>query len=375
MAGIYIHIPFCKQACNYCNFHFSTQQTNIPLIVESIISEAAIRKNYISEKVETIYFGGGTPSLLTDLQIENIYLALHKYFEIDEQIEITLEANPDDITEVKLQQWKKIGINRLSIGVQSFAAADLQWMNRAHDNTMAIDSLLLATKYFENISIDLIYGTPTLTDAQWIQNIEKAIALNIPHLSCYALTVEPKTALQIMIEKEQVIDVDTDQQARHFDLLLEVLESNGYEQYEISNFSKPNFRSKHNSSYWQGKSYIGLGPSAHSFNGNSRQWNVSNNALYLQSIAKGIPPFEVELLTRTQQQNEYIMTSLRTKEGIDLLKLQHQFGELQTNKLLQQASKFINENLLVQTNHFLHLTNKGKFMADGIAADLFVETS
>ncbi len=375
MAGIYIHIPFCKQACNYCNFHFSTQQTNIPLIVESIISEAAIRKDYISEKVETIYFGGGTPSLLTDLQIENIYLALHKYFEIDEQIEITLEANPDDITEVKLQQWKKIGINRLSIGVQSFAAADLQWMNRAHDNTMAIDSLLLATKYFENISIDLIYGTPTLTDAQWIQNIEKAIALNIPHLSCYALTVEPKTALQIMIEKEQVIDVDTDQQARHFDLLLEVLESNGYEQYEISNFSKPNFRSKHNSSYWQGKSYIGLGPSAHSFNGNSRQWNVSNNALYLQSIAKGIPPFEVELLTRTQQQNEYIMTSLRTKEGIDLLKLQHQFGELQTNKLLQQASKFINENLLVQTNHFLHLTNKGKFMADGIAADLFVETS
>ncbi len=375
MAGIYIHIPFCKQACNYCNFHFSTQQTNIPLIVESIISEAAIRKNYISEKVETIYFGGGTPSLLTDLQIENIYLALHKYFEIDEQIEITLEANPDDITEVKLQQWKKIGINRLSIGVQSFAAADLQWMNRAHDNTMAIDSLLLATKYFENISIDLIYGTPTLTDAQWIENIEKAIALNIPHLSCYALTIEPKTALQIMIEKEQVSDVDTDQQARHFDLLLEVLESNGYEQYEISNFSKPNFRSKHNSSYWQGKSYIGLGPSAHSFNGNSRQWNVSNNALYLQSIAKGIPPFEVELLTRTQQQNEYIMTSLRTKEGIDLLKLQHQFGELQTNKLLQQASKFINENLLVQTNHFLHLTNKGKFMADGIAADLFVETS
>lgn len=375
MAGIYIHIPFCKQACNYCNFHFSTQQKNIPLIIEAIISEAAIRKDYISEKVETIYFGGGTPSLLTDLQIENIYLALHKYFEINEQIEITLEANPDDITEVKLQQWKKIGINRLSIGIQSFAATDLQWMNRAHDNTMAIDSLLLATKYFENISIDLIYGTPTLTDAQWIENIEKAIALNIPHLSCYALTIEPKTALQIMIEKEQVSDVDTDQQARHFDLLLEVLESNGYEQYEISNFSKPNFRSKHNSSYWKGKSYIGLGPSAHSFNGNSRQWNVSNNALYLQSISKGIPPFEVELLTRTQQQNEYIMTSLRTKEGIDLLKLQHQFGEVQTNKLLQQASKFINENLLLQTNHFLHLTNKGKFMADGIAADLFVETS
>jgi oxygen-independent coproporphyrinogen-3 oxidase len=375
MAGIYIHIPFCKQACNYCNFHFSTQQKNIPSIVEAIISEAALRKEYISEKVETIYFGGGTPSLLTDLQIENILLTLHKYFEKDEQIEITLEANPDDITEEKLQQWKKIGINRLSIGVQSFAEADLQWMNRAHDNTMAIDTLQLATKYFDNISIDLIYGTPSLTDAQWIENIEQAIVLNIPHLSCYALTVEPKTTLQVMIEKEQVSDVDTDQQARHFELLLEVLESNGYEQYEISNFSKPNFRSKHNSSYWQGKSYIGLGPSAHSFNGISRQWNVSNNALYLQSISKGILPIEVELLTQTQQQNEYIMTSLRTKEGIDLLKLQHQFGEAKTNKLLQQASKFIIENLLVQTNNFLHLTNKGKFMADGIAADLFVEGS
>jgi oxygen-independent coproporphyrinogen-3 oxidase len=373
MAGIYIHIPFCKQACNYCNFHFSTQQKNIPSIVEAIINEAAIRKKYINEKVETIYFGGGTPSLLTELQIKNILLALNNEFEIDESIEITLEANPDDITETKLQQWKKMGINRLSIGVQSFAAADLQWMNRAHNDTMAIDSLQLATKYFDNISIDLIYGTPTLTDAQWIENIEHAIALNIPHLSCYALTVEPKTALQIMIEKEQVSDVDIDQQARHFEILLGVLESNGYEQYEISNFSKPNFRSKHNSSYWQGKSYIGLGPSAHSFNGFSRQWNVSNNALYLQSISKEVVPFELEILTRTQQQNEYVMTSLRTKEGIDLLKLQHQFGESPTNKLLEQASKFMNENLLEKTNHFLHLTNKGKFMADGIAADLFVE--
>jgi oxygen-independent coproporphyrinogen-3 oxidase len=375
MAGIYIHIPFCKQACYYCNFHFSTQQKNIPSIVAAIISEAAIRKDYISEKVDTIYFGGGTPSLLTELQIENILFGLHKNFKTNEEIEITLEANPDDITEAKLQQWKKMGINRLSIGVQSFAAADLHWMNRAHNDTMAIDSLHLATKYFDNISIDLIYGTPTLTHAQWIENMEQAIALNISHLSCYALTVEPKTALQIMIEKEQVSDVDADQQARHFELLLATLESNGYEQYEISNFAKPNFRSKHNSSYWQGKSYIGLGPSAHSFNGISRQWNISNNALYLQSISKGIVPCEVEILTRSQQQNEYVMTSLRTKEGIDLLKMKHQFGEVQTNKLLLQASKFINENLLVQTNHFLQLTNKGKFMADGIAADLFVEGS
>ena len=225
MAGIYIHIPFCKQACNYCNFHFSTQQKNIPSIVASIISEAAIRKDYISEKVDTIYFGGGTPSLLTELQIENILFGLHKNFKTNEEIEITLEANPDDITEAKLQQWKKMGINRLSIGVQSFAAADLHWMNRAHNDTMAIDSLHLATKYFDNISIDLIYGTPTLTDAQWIENMEQAIALNISHLSCYALTVEPKTALQIMIEKEQVSDVDADQQARHFELLLATLES------------------------------------------------------------------------------------------------------------------------------------------------------
>ncbi len=373
MAGIYIHIPFCKQACHYCNFHFSTQQKQLPQMVKAIVQEAQLRKDYIQEQVATVYLGGGTPSLLSIDDLQWILEQLQTLFDIDNNAEITLEANPDDITEDKLLAWKAAGINRLSIGVQSFIEADLQWMNRAHDSKLAMASLQLAVQYFDNITIDLIYGTPTLSDEQWAQNIETALSLNIPHLSCYALTVEPKTALEKLIEKKQLENVDADKQARHFEILLTTLAQNGFEHYETSNFAKPGFRSRHNSSYWQGKHYIGLGPSAHSFNSVSRQWNIANNALYIKGIEQGMVPFEMEILTATQQLNEYIMTSLRTMEGLSLKKVKDRFGEEKGLAVLHRADKWIVLQQIVHQDGFLQLTAKGKFMADGIAADLFSE--
>lgn len=293
-------------------------------------------------------------------------------FLVDNNVEITLETNPDDITEAKLIAWKRIGINRLSIGIQSFVEADLQWMNRAHNSQQSINNLALIQQYFSNTTIDLIYGTPTLSNEQWIKNIDTALSFNIPHISCYALTVEPKTALEKLIEKNKLANIDTEKQAQHFEILVAKLTDAGFEHYEISNFAKPGFRSKHNSSYWQGKHYLGLGPSAHSFNGISRQWNIANNALYLKSIEQNIIPFEIEILTKEQQQNEYIMTALRTIEGISIQYIQANFGEQAINNLLNRASIHINNQSIQLNNNCLQLTNAAKFLADGIAADLFV---
>lgn len=371
MAGIYIHIPFCRKACHYCNFHFSTSASNISEMVNAIIKEAGIRRNYIHEKVETIYFGGGTPSLMTMDDVRLTIEALRQLFDIANDAEITLEANPDDITEEKLLQWKRIGINRLSIGIQSFFEEDLQWMNRAHNAEQAVSSLQLATKYFDNITIDLIYGTPTLTDEKWKQNVEQAISLNIPHLSCYALTVEPKTALDKLIQQKKKENVESEKQARHFELLMQWAKDAGYEHYEISNFAKPGYRSKHNSSYWQGKSYLGLGPSAHSFNGNEREWNISNNALYLKSIEKDVIPSEKEVLTETQKLNEYIMTSLRTIKGLSLRYIFEHWNETEAAAIRKDADAFIKEGTMVASNEHLILTDAGKLLADGIAAELF----
>ncbi len=373
MAGIYIHIPFCKQACHYCNFHFSTSATLKAVFVSSLQKEIQLRKNYLDESISTIYFGGGTPSILAISEISLILQELNDHWEIDATAEITLEANPDDITEEKLVAWKNIGINRLSIGVQSFFEDDLKWMNRAHSALQAIDCISLATKAgFDNLTIDLIYGTPTMSDENWQKNVALAISLNIPHLSCYALTVEPKTALEILIEKNAKANINTEAQARHFELLMQWMEVAGYEHYEISNFAKPGKRSKHNSSYWQGKSYIGLGPSAHSFNGYARQWNVSNNAFYIKSLNKNEIPFEEEILTKEQQLNEYIMTSLRTIEGISLEKIQNEFGEKFYSHVIQSYEKFAKSNDLIIDYNFLKTTIKGKLLADGIAADLFI---
>ena len=271
-----------------------------------------------------------------------------------------------------LPAWESIGINRLSIGVQSFVEDDLRWMNRAHSANQAMDSILLAQQFgFTNITIDLIYGTPTLTNEQWQNNVQKAISLGITHLSCYALTVEPKTALNKMIEQQKIPNIDSEKQAHHFELLMQCLEAAGYEHYEISNFAKPCHRSKHNSGYWQGKTYLGLGPSAHSFNGKSRQWNIANNALYMTSITQNTVPFEIENLTITQQINEYIMTSLRTLEGLSLKYIQQKWGNHVNTKILASSEQFIQQKNMILADNYLRLTQSGKLLADGISADLF----
>jgi oxygen-independent coproporphyrinogen III oxidase len=372
MAGIYIHIPFCRKACHYCNFHFSVSQNLLPQMINAICHEAALRNDYINEDIATIYFGGGTPSLCTVYDVRCLMDKMQAVFNLNADTEITLEANPDDINEEKLKDWKAAGINRLSIGVQSFLDEDLQWMNRAHNALQAYKSIELAIQNgFKNISIDFIYGTPSLTDERWLQNLETASQLNVPHLSCYALTVEPNTALQKMITLNKKENIDAEKQSTQFKLLMQWAAAKGYDHYEISNFAKPGFRSRHNSSYWHGKPYIGLGPSAHSFNGSSRQWNVSNNVLYIESIQKNIVPFEMETLTSTQKINEYIMTALRTHEGIELQHLKNLSEEKTVAAILDDAEKFIQQNLVERKNGSLILTPKGKLFADGIAGDLF----
>ena len=322
----------------------------------------------MQEAVETIYFGGGTPSLLEIEEVRQQIDVIKKNFKVNKNVEITLEANPDDINSEKLAGWKKAGINRLSIGVQSFFEEDLAWMNRAHNAQQAIDNLQMALEQFDNITVDLIYGHPLLTDEKWKKNVEKVISLNIRHLSCYALTVEPKTPLHKMIKEHKKEDVNPDIQSEQFLLLMHWLEEAGYEHYEISNFCKPGFRSRHNSSYWKIEKYLGIGPSAHSFNGSSRQWNVSNNHAYIDSIKKGRVPFEMEILTPVQQLNEYIMTSLRTMEGLDLEKIDYEYRE----KLNASSNKFIDGGLMRKQQNQLILTREGKLLADGIAAALFV---
>ena len=372
MAGIYIHIPFCKKACNYCNFHFSVNKQALPKMAEAIVAETVLQKHYLNEPIETIYFGGGTPSLLSADQLNQILAAIRQNFDVEKQVEITLEANPDDINVSNLQVWKLAGINRLSIGIQSFFEEDLLWMGRAHNADQAIECIELAQAAgFDNLSIDLIYGGPTLSDGNWKQNIKRAIQLNIPHLSCYALTVEPKTALAKKIKEQAVPNVDPEKQAEQFAILTELTQLAGYEHYEISNFALPTKRSKHNANYWQGKHYLGLGPAAHSFNGNSRQWNIANNSLYLTAIQQQQIPFEIEHLTQQQKINEYIMTALRTIEGINLAQLKTIGEQAAVERILKEANRFIQEaTMTLELNHLI-ITPKGKFYADGIAAELF----
>lgn len=371
MAGIYIHIPFCRQACHYCNFHFSTSLRYKDKITAAILREAELQNDYLgTETIETIYLGGGTPSLLSIEEIKIILKKIKQLHTQSSEVEITLEANPDDIGEDKLSGWKAAGINRLSIGIQSFFDEDLQWMNRAHTADEAKHSLHAAKTIFDNITIDLIYGTPHLTNERWKQNVETVLSFDIPHISCYALTVEPKTPLHKMIKQQKSPDVNPDKQSEQFLLLMRWMEEAGYEHYEISNFAKPGHRSRHNSSYWKGENYLGLGPSAHSFNGSTRQWNVSNNKIYTASVNAGKVPYEIEVLTLTQQINEYIMTSLRTAEGMNLDVLEEQFA-VNSKEITGKAEKYINNNLLKLGNNSLVLTREGKLLADGIAADLF----
>ncbi len=378
MAGIYIHIPFCKQACHYCDFHFSTSLKKKDDLLQCLSKELELRKNELQHKtIETIYFGGGTPSLLTIDELQFLISEVYKNFEVVALPEITLEANPDDLMSVRaesrtiFEDYLKIGINRLSIGIQSFFERDLKLMNRAHNAEEAKTCLSEAARYFDNISIDLIYGIPDLSNKEWIENIETALSFNVPHISCYALTVEPKTALASFIKKGIVKNVDDDLAQEQFHILVETLENKGFVNYELSNFGKPEYFSRNNSAYWQGKLYLGIGPSAHSFNGDQRSWNVSNNTKYIKSIQQHKLPLEIETLSTTDKFNEYIMTGLRTVWGVSLEKVAKDFGVSYKKYLLQQAEVFINEHLLYIDDNKLLTTKKGKFLSDGIASSLF----
>lgn len=372
MAGIYIHIPFCRQACNYCNFHFTTSLHYRKELVNALSIETEKEREYFGgEIVETIYFGGGTPSLLENKDIDQLLASIRENYIVAPDVEITLEANPDDINMDKIRGWKNSGINRLSIGIQSFFEEELRWMNRAHTTLQAIQSLKLAKEHFDNITIDLIYGSPISNDQIWKQNIDMAVNFGISHLSCYALTVEEKTPLSKLISTKKLADVDPDKQARQFLLLMKWMREKGYEHYEVSNFARPGYRSLHNSSYWKGEKYLGLGPSAHSYNGTERRWNIANNNQYIQSINEGSPKRESETLTAAQQLNEYIMISLRTLEGLDINEVEKNWGPEEVNRVKSSAEKFICQDLIRINGAHLQLTDEGMLKADGIAAALF----
>ncbi len=342
-------------------------------MVKALQQEIELRKNELqSEKVETIYFGGGTPSVLEVSEIENLIGTVYDNYEVVEDPEITLEANPDDLSKNQMIQLAKSPINRLSIGIQSFYEEDLQLMNRAHNAMEAEQCIKESKRHFENISIDLIYGIPGMDNACWKTNIEKALSFELPHISSYALTVEPKTALKKFIEKGIVADVDDEQAQEQFTILLELLEAEGYVNYEISNFGKPGFFSKNNTSYWRGEKYLGIGPSAHSFDGKSRSWNVRNNSKYIQALEIGTTPGEKETLSKTDRYNEYVMTGLRTIWGVSFGKVEQDFGKKYLDYLHQQAKKYLESHLLFVDDGRLLATKKGKFLIDGIASDLFM---
>ena len=373
MAGIYIHIPYCKQKCHYCNFFSVASARFMPEVVEAICREAELQKHYLEDRtVSTIYVGGGTPSMIGSDLLAKIFDTLRNNYTISPDAEITLEANPDDISAQTLEQWKKLEINRLSIGIQSFRDDDLHYLNRVHNSQRAKDCIELAQSAgFHDLTIDLIYGIPVLTDEAWLANIETALKYGITHISAYALTVEPHTALEVLIRKGKYAPVDDVQTARHFELLLQRMEEHGFLHYEISSFCKPEHFARHNTAYWQGEPYLGLGPSAHSFNGTSRQWNVSGIKEYLDAVEEQSFPFEMEILTRDQHYNEYVMTGLRTMWGCNASDIGRKFGESYRTLFTTGIQKYILNDLVKQHEDTYLLTNKGKLMADGIAADLF----
>jgi oxygen-independent coproporphyrinogen-3 oxidase len=378
VAGIYIHIPFCKQACYYCDFHFSTSIKRKNELVEALCTELFLRKNEFSnETVETIYFGGGTPSLLSEAELTAIFTVIYKNFKIKPDAEITLEANPDDLSLNKIKELAKMPVNRLSIGIQSFFDDDLRFMNRAHTAAESKKCLEIALKYFDNISIDLIYGIPKMTLKKWQANLEQTYQFNIPHISSYALTVEEKTALHHFIKNKKVKAPNENEALKHFNYLVNSTRDKGYIHYEISNFALPDFFSKHNTSYWQGKKYLGIGPSAHSFNGVQRCWNIANNAKYIAALKQQKLPFEIENLTLNNRFNERIMTGLRTIWGVSFSDIENEFGARYAELLKKNARPYIEKELLeIHPQTFgspaLVVTDKGKFLIDGIASTLFI---
>jgi oxygen-independent coproporphyrinogen-3 oxidase len=383
---LYLHIPFCKQACHYCDFHFSTSLGQKSALVDALCAEIQLQKDYLpTPELQTIYLGGGTPSLLTERELEQLFSAIHAQFAVAPTAEITLEANPDDLTADKLRLLRRY-VNRLSIGIQTFDEATLRWMNRAHTATEAEACVGLAREAgFENLSVDLIYGLPNRDASRWQYDLEKIMALNVPHLSAYALTIEPDTAFGRWQQKGKLPPVDEELAADQFEELIRLLAGTGgvgeaslgeatpgYEHYEISNFAQPNQYARHNTAYWQRKPYLGIGPSAHSYNGHSRQYNIANNARYITDIRQGSIPAEIEVLTTADQVNDYLLTGLRTQWGCSLAELNTLLG---ADFVRQQENDLVTlyaSGWLVRDGDRLRLTNAGKLFADRVAATLFV---
>jgi oxygen-independent coproporphyrinogen-3 oxidase len=372
MAGIYIHIPFCKQACHYCDFHFSTSLKYKHELIEALVKEIQLQKKYLNgESIETIYFGGGTPSLLNEAEISLLINTITSLHSVASDAEITLEANPDDLDKAKLRALRQTSINRFSIGIQSFFDEDLKWMNRVHRAGEAESAVKRAQDMgFENITVDLIYGYPLLTDQKWKFNTDKVFELGVPHASAYSMTVEPRTALASFVKQKKQAAMSDEQSAAQFTFLMDGMQIKGFEQYEISNFCQPGFYSRHNSNYWKGVKYLGIGPSAHSYNGETRQWNIANNTKYMQGLGSGLIPAETEILSDIDKLNEYIMTSLRTSWGLDLDKL-NGIASASANQLQNAATEFFNNGWLSQQNNIIYLTQTGKLYADHIASELF----
>jgi len=375
VSGIYIHIPFCKKACHYCDFHFSTNLNLKKDMALAIANEIGLQKNYLKSKnIETIYFGGGTPSLLNEEEFEIIFKAIYKNFIIDIDAEITLEANPDDLSKEKLNILKKYPFNRLSIGVQSFYEPHLKFMNRAHTSSEAYSSVINAQNAgFDNITIDLIYSVPHHDHSIWENDLQKAVELNIQHISAYSLTIEPKTVFGKQLKNGKITPIDEEFSAKQFEILVEYLSENNFDQYEISNFCLPDKYARHNSNYWKRKNYLGLGPSAHSFNGETRQWNVSNNKEYINSIKNNLLPFTIEHLSTTDQINEYLLTSLRTKWGTDINEIEKISGINFYKKNQIVIENYIISDHLTLNNNIITLTQKGKLLADEITLQLYIE--
>ncbi len=372
MAGIYFHIPFCRQACYYCDFHFSTNQTQVHRMVEAMRKEIVLQKNYLTEPLNTIYFGGGTPSLLSFTELEILLRTVWECFEIAENVEITLEANPDDIDLEKLLAWKSLKINRLSIGIQSFHEPHLSYMNRSHDFSQAQNSVLLASQNgFANITIDLIYGIPAPDHTIWEKDLELALNLPVQHLSAYCLTIEPQTVFGKWLKINKIQNTDDHFAAQQFDILLEKTAQKGFVQYEISNFGKLDFFSKHNTNYWKRSTYLGIGASAHSYDRVSRQYNIAHNEKYMKSLENDILPFEKETLSPKDHANEYLMTGLRTMWGVDLAVLEQYEANFLRSKQKELAI-YQEKKMIILENNFLKLSETGKLWADRIASDLFV---
>ena len=371
MAGIYLHIPFCRQACSYCDFHFSTSLKNKDTLLDAMKNELLMRKQELKKPLQSIYFGGGTPSVLSTVEIEEFIDLIKSNFILDTEVEITLEANPDDLTKEKVEELANSSINRLSVGIQSFRDADLQLMNRAHNALEAEESLELISKNFELFTLDLIYGIPGLTDEDWERNIRKALSYNPKHISAYALTVEEKTALEYQIRKKKVAPIDENLAQEQFFILKSILEEEGFEHYEISNFAKDGSYAINNTAYWKGEPYLGIGPSAHSYDQKNRSWNISNNAKYIKSIRQGVLPLEQEQLSVWESYNEYVMTGLRTMWGIRLEELKSKFSEELFNYFIKSSAAKIELNILIKEKGSIYIHPSKLFFADGIASDLF----